>query len=81
MSKSNFFLSLETNGFQTKHTNVMDNEGKYKETYFTKGDIELIVTTYGNEVLWDVIVYSDKNDSGSTIFSNVKDTFNFLKLK
>ena len=81
MNKSNFFLSLETNGFETGNTYLMDNEGKYKETYFTKGDIELIVTTYGNEVLWDTIVYSDKNDSGSTIFSNEKDVFNFLKLK
>ncbi len=81
MNKSNFFLSLETNGFQTKNTNLMDSKGEFKETYFTKGDVQLIVTTKGNDVLWDVIVYSDKNDSGSTIFSNEKDVFNFFNLK
>ena len=79
MNKSNFFLSLETNGFETKNTNLMGAD--FKETYFTKGDVQLIVTTEGNDVLWDAIVYSDKNDSGSTIFCNEKDVFNFLNLK
>ena len=78
MNKSNIFLSLETNGFQTKNTYLMDSNGEFKETYFTKGDVQLIVTTKGNDVLWDTIVYSDKNDSGSTIFSNENDVRDWL---
>lgn len=78
MNKSNFFLSLENCGFQTKQTNLMDSKGEFKETYFTKGDVQLIITTKGNDVLWDVIVYSDKNDSGSTFFSNENDVIKFF---
>ena len=78
MNKSNFFLSLENCGFQTKNTNLMDSNGEFKETYFTKRDVQLIVTTKGNDVLWDTIVYSDKNDSGSTIFSNENDVKDWL---